>query len=217
MEFKKKKEKQIDTTRRIMDTAAEVFAQDGFAGARMDDIADRAGVNKATIYYHIGDKETLYTGVLHEHFASAGDQFDRILQPASTPEEKLSLFIQQVARVMDQNPHKTVMMLREIAAGGKYFPDIVARDLAVIIGKLMEILSEGEKQGRFIPVNPFSVHLMVIGAFALYRVSEPVREKILGLSDPTGIADANISGDFADEIERLVLRAIKTDPDPPEN
>jgi len=112
---------------------------------------------------------------------------------------------------MDQNPHKTVMMLREIAAGGKHFPDVVARDLAVIIGKLMEILSEGEKQKRFIPVNPFSVHLMVIGAFVLHRVSEPVRKKIDGFSDPAGIARAALFEDFAGDIERLVLRALKND------
>ena len=211
MPIKKNKENRADTTHRILDIAAEIFAEDGFAGARMDKIAARAGVNKATIYYHIGDKETLYTRVLHEHFAGAGDRFDRILQSAATPEEKLSLFIHQVARLMDQNPHKTVMMLREIAAGGKHFPDVVARDLAVIIGKLMEILSEGEKQKRFIPVNPFSVHLMVIGAFVLHRVSEPVRKKIDGFSDPAGIARAALFEDFAGDIERLVLRALKND------
>jgi hypothetical protein len=91
---------------------------------------------------------------------------------------------------MDQNPHKAVIMLREIAAGGQHFPDIVARDLAVIIGKLMEILAEGEKRGRFIAVNPISVHLMVIGAFVLYKASAPVRNKIFRLSD---------SGDNADD------------------
>jgi len=211
MQIKKRKEKQGDTIRQILDAAAKVFAESGFAGARMDEIADRAGVNKATIYYHIGDKETLYARVLHEHFASAGDQFDQILQPAGTPEEKLSLFIHQVAQLMDQNPHKTVMMLREIAAGGKNFPDILARDLAVIIGKLMEILSEGEKQGRFMPVDPFGVHLMVIGAFVLYRVSAPVRKKMVGLTDSPVHQDATVSGDFADEIERLLLRAVKID------
>ena len=209
MQNKKRKEKQGDTIQLILDTAAEVFAESGFAGARMDAIAERAGVNKATIYYHIGGKETLYTRVLHEHFARAGDQFDRVIGATAAPEEKLSLFIRQIARVMDQNPHKTVMMLREIAAGGMHFPDIVARDLAGIIGKLMEILSEGEKQGRFIPVNPFSVHLMVIGAFVLYRVSAPVRAKLTGPTDFPAPLSAHVSDEFADEIERLILRAVK--------
>ncbi len=211
MSSKKTKEKQSDTVHRILNTAATVFAESGFAGARMDEIADRAGVNKATIYYHIGDKETLYTRVLHDHFASAGDRFNQILQEAESPEKKLSLYIRHIAQVMDENPHKAVMMLREIAAGGKHFSDVVARDLAVIISKLMEILTEGEKKGRFIPVNPFSVHLMVIGAFALHKASGAVREKIVRLSDSQEHQNTGISGGFADDIERLVLRAVKTD------
>jgi hypothetical protein len=105
------------------------------------------------------------------------------------------------------------MMLREIAAGGRNFPEIVALDLAAIIGKLMEIFSEGEKQGHFIPVNPFSVHLMVIGAFVLYRASAPVREKLAGLVDFPELQNANVAGDFANEIERLVLRAVRTGTD----
>ena len=110
---------------------------------------------------------------------------------------------------MDHNPNKTVMMLREIAAGGKHFPDIVAQDLAVIVGKLIQILSEGQKQGRFIPVNPFSVHLMVIGAFIMYRASAPIRDKLVGLADPSGIEKAALTADFTGEIERLVLRSLK--------
>ena len=75
MPSQKTKEKRNDTVRRILDRAAEVFSQKGFDGARMDEIARRASVNKASIYYHIGDKDTLYAQVLHDHFSSAGDQF----------------------------------------------------------------------------------------------------------------------------------------------
>jgi len=211
MPSQNQKEKQKDTIRRILDTAAEVFAEVGFAGARMDEIADRTGVNKATIYYHIGDKKTLYTKVLHELFASTGERLERIIQQAESPEEKLSLYIQQFAQILDQNPHKAIMMLRELADRGELLPEIVGQDLAQIIGKLMNILTEGEKQGRFIPVNPISVHLMVIGALILYKVGTPLRNKIFHSPDSADHAKAALSGDFADEIERLVLRAVKID------
>ena len=209
MPHKKMVEKREDTIRRILNTAAEVFAEAGFAGARMDEIAARTGVNKATIYYHIGDKETLYTRVLHEHFASAGEEFQRIVQEGQSPEEKLSRFIRQIAQVMDQNPNKVFMMLREIAAGGAHLPEIVALDLAAIIGKLGEILTDGEKQGRFIQVNPFSVHIMVIGAFILFRASASVQEKVFKSFNLPSYPGEGSTDVFADEIERLILRALK--------
>ena len=61
MQHKDKKQKTRD---RILSSAAEIFSEVGFAGARVDEIAARAQVNKAAIYYHIGDKEALYHAVL---------------------------------------------------------------------------------------------------------------------------------------------------------
>ena len=48
-----------ETFDKIMVAAADVFVESGYGGARMDEIAKRAGVNKATIYYNVGNKETL--------------------------------------------------------------------------------------------------------------------------------------------------------------
>jgi AcrR family transcriptional regulator len=204
-----KKVKRKETIRRILDTAAEVFAEVGFAGARMDNIAERSGVNKATIYYHIGDKHTLYTRVLHELFASAGDLLDMAIQQSSSPEEQLSVYIQQIAQILDQNPYRAIMMLREITDRVEHIPQIIIEDLVVIISKLGKILSEGEKHGQFIHVNPFTLQFMIIGAFILYKVNQPVRKKIVRLLGSAAKPDATVSGMFADEVERLVLKAIK--------
>jgi TetR/AcrR family transcriptional regulator len=46
------KEKRDESIHRILDAAMEVFAEVGYEGARVDEIAKRAGVNKAMIYYH---------------------------------------------------------------------------------------------------------------------------------------------------------------------
>ena len=62
--LQKKRDK---TKQRIFDAARKTFADKGFAGARMDEIARMARVNKATIYYHIGDKRTLYERILNDH------------------------------------------------------------------------------------------------------------------------------------------------------
>lgn len=212
MPSQKTKEKRNDTVRRILDRAAEVFSQKGFDGARMDEIARRASVNKASIYYHIGDKDTLYAQVLHDHFASAGDQFEAVLAPVATALEKLSLYIQQIAHTMDSNPHRASMMLRAIATNGERIPDIVAHDLEDIIGRLSKILSEGEASGAFIRVNPFILHLMVIGAFFLYRAGKPLADRIGMLPEALKQADGTVSGGFAGEIERLIQRAVRARP-----
>ena len=66
-----KKQASVD---RILSAAMEVFAEAGFDGARIDAIAARAAVNKAMIYYHIGDKKALYGRVLHDVFRNTADR-----------------------------------------------------------------------------------------------------------------------------------------------
>ena len=56
----------VDPRSRILAAAAEVFAEKGFDGAGVDEIARRAGVNKAMLYYHVGDKAALYGAVTIE-------------------------------------------------------------------------------------------------------------------------------------------------------
>ena len=62
--MKRKPKKPEDPRRRIVAAAAEVFAARGFDGARIEEIAERARINKALLYYHVGDKERLYFAVL---------------------------------------------------------------------------------------------------------------------------------------------------------
>ena len=60
----------------ILQAALAEFAQEGLAGARMDAIADSAGVNKALLYYYFHDKESLYGAVLDRFFCPLTDAGD---------------------------------------------------------------------------------------------------------------------------------------------
>ncbi|ACU75406.1 transcriptional regulator, TetR family [Catenulispora acidiphila DSM 44928] len=53
-----------DTRRRILDSATEVFAEHGYSGASMRDIAERLGITKAGLYYHFASKEELLDGLI---------------------------------------------------------------------------------------------------------------------------------------------------------
>jgi TetR/AcrR family transcriptional regulator len=59
---------------RILDAALDEFAERGFAGARVESIARRAGLNKQLISHHFGGKEALYRAVLDERLARPGGE-----------------------------------------------------------------------------------------------------------------------------------------------
>ena len=108
----KKKDK---TIRKILNAATQVFSEVGFAGARVYDIAEKAGVNKATIYYHIGNKDVLYSHMIHDIFGNAVEQIAGSINAEKGPEGKLRVYVRGFTRFIDGHPHIAPLMLREVA------------------------------------------------------------------------------------------------------
>ena len=201
--------KRAETIRRILDTASEIFSESGFEGARVDEIARRAGVNKATIYYHIGHKQALYGQVIHDLFGNAAKQVVQNITASLSPQDKLKKYIHTLAGIVDRNPQIAAIMLREQAAGGKNLPELVAQDMAGFLRIITDILDEGVEQNTFIKTTPFLVHLMIIGAIVLYKMSSPIRSKYSLLSNAFAENNDRDLKEVAAEVERLVLNAVK--------
>lgn len=209
MENLSPEEKRSGTVARILQSAADVFSEVGFAGARVDEIAERAGVNKAMIYYHIGDKETLYANVISNVIGNTAETIAREIKDIHEPEEKLKIYIRTFARNIDDNPQVAPIMMREVASGGGHLPEVVARDIFRIVSVLGRILKEGEEKGVFMKTTPFLLHMMVAGAAIIYKTSTPIRARYDWLPKPIKNLSDKISGDIAGEIEKLILKAVK--------
>ena len=81
-------EKLSKTAEKILTAARAVFAEKGYSGTHVDEIADRAGVNKATLYYQIGDKDTLYANVIHQVIGNTAHRYCRGCGQSLSPGRK---------------------------------------------------------------------------------------------------------------------------------
>ena len=201
--------KRDKTIQRIKQAATEVFAAEGFAGARVDEIARRANVNKAMIYYHIGDKKALYADVLHDVFKDTSERMARNMKESKTVDEKLKQFIHNLAATMDRHPYLPLIMQREMASGGQHLPELVIKDLGQMIGMIKTILDEGAEKGLFIQTLPILVHLMIVGAFSFYKAGWPIRARLASLPNDINKSNNQISGNIALEMEKLILKAVR--------
>jgi len=202
-------EKKSETVSRILKAAMTVFSEAGFGSTRVDEIARRAGVNKATIYYHIGNKETLYAEVIHGVIGKIADAMAVGMQDSQSPEEKIKTYVRNIIHAIADNPQVPPIMMREIASQGQNFPDVVAQDVIRIVGIVADILDEGVKKNVFVETNPFILHMMVIGTVMFYQASSPVRVKLSRIPKHMKYLNALKNRDISGYIEDLVLRAIK--------
>lgn len=210
MENQTLQEKREDTLRRILEAAREAFAEVGFAGARVDDIARRARVNKATIYYHIGDKEALYARVLHDVFSGAAKGISESMNQDQKPEEKLRNYIRKMAETVGRHHHIPPIMMRELASGARNIPDVVAEDLAGILGMLEGILREGAAQGVFIEANALIIHIMVVGSIISARNLNTIKNKHPDFPDFFKGLAMDDAEDMVQLVERIILEGVKT-------
>jgi AcrR family transcriptional regulator len=176
---------------RILDAASAVFAEEGFAGARVDEIAHRAGVNKAMLYYHVGNKQALYTAVLARNFDRMEEALTDGFADRGSARERLEAIISGVARILKELPDHPRIVLREFASGGTNLqPEIIER-LVRVLGMVRKLLSEGVRTEEFRATDPVMTHLALVGAALVLNVAAPLRQRVSEIDPDIGIPDDN--------------------------
>jgi TetR/AcrR family transcriptional regulator len=204
-----REDRKEQTVRSILDAAAREFAETGFEGARMDRIADSAGANKAMIYYHIGDKQVLYSRILHEVLGHTAARMEKNIKAADTPREKLKAYIQSIGKTVLEHPYMPRIMMREMASGGQALPDNIIADFVAIIGMVNSVIQFGVRSGEFIELDPLVLHLMVVGGLSFGRAAVPIvaryPEEAAAL---VGGAEVANRSSLLDKVETIVLAAL---------
>jgi len=201
---KKDKSKIYD---RILKSATKEFADKGFAGARMDEIARQAKINKAMIYYHIGDKQSLYDAVLSSTFGNMAAEISKNIVLDKEPAENLHIYIQTVSETIRKNPQIPPIMLRETAAGGKNLPEEVIQALTIILEILAQIVKQGVERDEFHSASSFIIHSMIVGPLLFLKQMEALIQQQIKIIGPENII-SQWPDDICKEIETLIFRAL---------
>ena len=196
------------TRERILDAASGIFADKGFAGARVDEIARRAGVNKAMLYYHVGDKQALYTAVLTHNLERVEEALAAVSATEGPASARLQAVIGAIVGIVHTIPDHPRIMLREIASGGANLAPEVLRRMLGMIEVVGGLLAEGRKAGEFRDTDPVLTHLAVVGAALFLTSINPLRERAaeLGVGLDLPATETDVAGLLGD----LFLHGVAT-------
>src|SRR5579864_6782665 len=114
----------------ILKAALEEFSHEGVAGARTDEIAHRAGVNKALLYYYFKDKEGLYAATLDEVFAGLSSKIQEALDSGGSPRQRLLGYVEAHFDFIAGAPLYPRLVQREfMRTGGRTLSPMASRIL----------------------------------------------------------------------------------------
>jgi AcrR family transcriptional regulator len=93
-----------NTENQILIAARDVFIAKGFEGARMQEIADQAGINKALLHYYFRSKEKLFDAVFSEVAANLFPAMKKIIEAELGIKEKITFFVKMYLKTLHENP-----------------------------------------------------------------------------------------------------------------
>lgn len=174
------------TEQKILHAAREEFIKTGLKGARMQEIADRAGVNKASLHYYFRSKEKLYEASIREVLETLWGTVEKELsQLKSTPDLQthIRLFVTSYISTMSANPLFFKIMIREVADGGTIFPHLVEKT-AARFGSMPKgmffAIGEQIKKGTVKNINPIDIFLNMMGMCLVTFIIQPIAESLSG-------------------------------------
>jgi len=168
----------VKTSQKILSCATRMFAQHGYDGTIMDELAEQCGVNKASIYYHHKDKATLYENALIALFTPIADAVIEAVGSEATSVGKLERHIKEFALANAENPDFAAILMREMASGGTNMPVRAREQMQRILFLLREILQMGKSQNIFKSSDPLIIHFMIVGTINLFVASIPLRNSL---------------------------------------
>ncbi len=177
MASEKMLKKRAEKIEQILSVATEVFSEKGFHGALTDEIAERAGVPKLSLYYYIGDKEALYKAV----WKRMEDQFSPLIyfDKNQSPEQNLERMIRAVAKVAEIIPLHS-LALRELFAGGENYPENIVKDVEHFLDNFSSICMAVKGEHKDTDVPPAVIGWMIYAFMVYWVVTIPPMMKYEG-------------------------------------
>jgi TetR/AcrR family transcriptional regulator, fatty acid metabolism regulator protein len=143
-----------DKRRRILDAAVKVFARKGYFGARVSDIARRAGVADGTVYLYFHNKEDvlacLFEDVMSEHIAQGREELRR--QPSGA--ERLRIVAEHHLKLLGSNPDLAVVFQVELRQSTKFMERFTASSFQDYLKLIDGIIEESQREGSLRPDLP---------------------------------------------------------------
>ena len=161
------------TRQEILEVATEEFATRGFAGARVDEIAERMRTTKRMIYYYFGGKRQLYAAVLEAAYAAIRAEEQTIDVEHLDPPAALRRVAELTFDHHEAHPHFIRLVAIENIHGAQHLaelPDVRALG-SPAIDLIDRILARGRESGDFgRNVDALDVH-MIISAYCVFRIA----------------------------------------------
>ena len=189
---------ETDTESRILAAAEEVFLREGFDGARMQGIAETAGINKALLHYYFRSKQGLFERVLQAKMQAFLPEISAALSSRHTTYEKIEAFVDAYLRMLSKNPQLPIFILFSVHRNPAFVKGLPLSPFQPLIQFLQKEIDDG----RIRPVDPTHFLISILSMCVFPFVSRHLASHMMG-------KDADAYAIFLSERKEQILNVVK--------
>lgn len=201
-----KKTKDENTEEQILDAAKNVFQAKGMDGARMQEIADKAGINKAMLHYYYRSKQLLFEAVFKNAFSLLAPQLNAILNDDSSIEEKIKNFTSNYISFIIKHPYLPNFIIQELNRKQDFILKLKDNKGFPNLDKFKKQVDEEIKKGIIKPISGEQLFINILALNIFPFVAKPL---IMAFTNVDDKAYKQLMAQRKIEVANFIINSIK--------
>ncbi|SDW00702.1 TetR/AcrR family transcriptional regulator [Aequorivita viscosa] len=172
-----------DTETQILNAAKDVFQKKGMDGARMQEIANEAGINKAMLHYYYRSKQLLFEAVFNNAFSLLAPELNKILNDDSAVEDKVRNFTSNYITFISKHPYLPNFIIQELNRNPKFFEKIQQNAAFPTLDKFKAQVALEVEKGILKPIDGEQLFINIISLNIFPFIATPLIKGLLKVDD----------------------------------
>jgi AcrR family transcriptional regulator len=174
----------MTTEEKIFNAARIIFQKKGFAGARMQEIADEAGINKAMLHYCFKNKQQLFEAVFMNAFSQLAPQINEIFNSKETVFDKIRKFTHSYISFVIHNPFLPQFLIQEMNNNPEFVMTFLNHENKPNPSLLIAQIEKEIEAGIIKPIPPKQLLLDVFSMTVFPFAAQMMVKGILQITEP---------------------------------
>ncbi|SNR50757.1 TetR/AcrR family transcriptional regulator [Lutibacter flavus] len=201
-----KKSKDTTTESEILNAAKRIFQRKGMSGARMQEIADEAGINKALLHYYFRSKQLLFEAVFKSLFFMLAPELNKVLNDDSNLFDKIKSFTANYISFVIKHPFLPNFIIQELNRNPEFVTTLITNEYFPNISTFKNQVKEEIAQGIIKPIKPEQLFINVLALNVFPFIASPLLEGLLAINDK----DFNkLMEERTTQVADFIINAIK--------
>lgn len=165
-----------DTEEQIFEAASQVFQRKGYAGARMQEIADEADINKSMLHYYYRNKDKLFQKVYQREVSRFFPVIFKVLSSEDPLDEKLERLIDTYYGFLNDNPKMAQFIIYEMNQNPDRFRSFIKEKGIQPPVEFARQIEEAINEGRMDAVDPTQLLISIVGVILFPYIARTMVE-----------------------------------------